>query len=297
MATPEPTVPATTASATDAPAEPTFFQYALGYFILGHLALMFTANIIVLGLINNVEHRIDLGDDSGKVDDQFKPKTLVEDVRDRIGFLPCRAMEVTGQWQMWGMFAPKVSTRAGFLGLVMRWPAGARETRPVDELFRSDFEPDNPRHYVRLPSNAIRLYNYEWRQSKIYWILDPDKAKEKPEDSMFLIRWFLSRNRPFLDRYLKCRLGDFARSHPGLPAPTSVTLVERLYQWTPPLQEPAEFSGPRQVDLCEWRLGTASTFQHPVIEEFRIYNPVVDRFESLDERTPVSAAANGDAGQ
>jgi hypothetical protein len=173
--------------------------------------------------------------------------TRSEAILDTLAWPAFRWSELTGQRQGWGMFAPGASPQIALHRIHLHW-----DGPPAREIvLRSDFEPDDPTHFLRLPGTNLRLFNYEWRLAGVMVFYRAPNYSPDPEMwRKFFAAAVRSRN-GVLQAYLRYRLQQFAREHPELPPPDEVVFsiwVERL-----PMPPESGGSVVFEQPLARWR--------------------------------------------
>jgi hypothetical protein len=219
--------------------------------------------------------------------------------------------ELTGQVQSWGLFAPNVWDSLPFPAVELRWDddrlplvAAARYLAPLagadpwqtallarsawldvgpiarpPYLVLSENEPKDINHFLRM--GRFRLRRLEGGvlggvASSTLYPLDPrsDSWREGLEK--------IVRNDPaFLLAYLRWRVVGLLKDNPDWPVPRQVILHIRVYHIpAPPGPEPWGWEDLGQHPVARW---LPEIHREPGCLPLDVYNPVADRFESLEK--------------
>ncbi|MDX1947685.1 MAG: hypothetical protein SFU86_19965 [Pirellulaceae bacterium] len=159
-----------------------------------------------------------------------------------------RWAQLTGQQQMWWLFAPQFPPQATFAAVELRWP----DREPV--LLRSSLEPADTSSYFRPPGSGDRLFQYEMHLGLglVFW----NPATAEPEAVIWrkhfadLVRMQWKSMRA----YLRWKTKRYLAANPNLLPPSEAILLMRIYR-TPqpgePLDEPRQ---PFSQAVARWRL-------------------------------------------
>jgi hypothetical protein len=219
-----------------------------------------------------------------------------------------RWAELTGQPQIWAMFAPNVTDHVVFPAVELRWdeewmplafasrrlaPLAAAHPgeaaaftaavtltppppRPAPLVILSDNEPPDRQHFFKM--GLFRLRRYEGNLD-VFRSLDGQPFEAESDRWRTWIEEGVKEEWGPMKAYLRYRLTAFCRERPELPTPTQVILVARIYRIPAP-------PGPRPWDwefLGAHRVARWQPWQEekPADLPLEIYNPLVGRFENL----------------
>jgi hypothetical protein len=161
-----------------------------------------------------------------------------------------RWAQLTGQCQMWSLFAPDFPRQGTFPVVELRWddPAGSAPVRLL-----SSFEPADTTSYFRPPGSADRLFSYEvyLGLGLCYW--DEAAAATEKEAWRKHFRDVVGRQWKSMRAYLRWRTAEFLKEHPEQLPPDEVRLLIRIYPTPPPNAKPEERSPPREQPMARWR--------------------------------------------
>ena len=162
-----------------------------------------------------------------------------------------RWAQLTGQYQMWWLFAPEFPPQATFPTVELRWP-----DRPSVQL-RSIFEPADPNAYCRLPGRNDRLFQYEVHLGLglVYW----NEAEARPQVDAWrdLYRSVVARQWKSMRAYLRWRLREYQAGHPDDPLPSEMILSMRIYPTRLPGQSLQPAAGAIEQPLARWHPSAA----------------------------------------
>ncbi len=244
----------------------------IGAFVVVQLVFLLAANFLPL-LPQGKRETEELTDDITWPGRAFEAEWLQRPL-EFVGATAKRYGEATGQMQNWSLFAPGIAPQATFPVVELRWDEAGVE--PVQ--IRSEFLPDDPRHYVRVPITNSRIFNYEFRMTQALWFCTDESLAKMPEFWETWVPHRVSRQRKSLRAYLEWKTATYLQQHPELAPPTEARLLVRCY-WTPPPGSTA--LAPPAVDRPLVRL----RFDE-VPSELEVFEPVRKEFQ------PVRAGAN-----
>jgi hypothetical protein len=189
-----------------------------------------------------------------------------------------RWSQVTGQYQMWWLFAPEVPPQATFPVVELSWhDLAGRDPLPPIRL-HSSWEPATKSSYFRPPGADDRLYHYEMHLGlgAVFW--NEHDAAPHADQWRALFREIVQMQWKSMRAYLRWRIRQFVAEHSELPPPDEATLLMRLVPTPPPgvdLKQPAPF-----VDqpIARWRIAEDGPPGHLPLEA---YDPFARRFVSL----------------
>jgi hypothetical protein len=276
----------------------------LGLFILWQLFFLVSANL--LSLLPRVrEFWKDKPKPEAIAPEWLHEKGRIADAERALDRLTTRWAEVTGQPQNWSLFSPNVTDIIPFVAVEFSWdedPTHKIEHRLSDLLSTGEVqappstawrlnprasvvllsanEPVDVRRYAKFGRFRLRRYESNIDVS----LASPDKEPDAVVDSWreniedrVRDRWRL------IEAYLQWRLRRWSQKHPDLPEPKQVILWVRLYRVPPPDKAPSPWNwqGPEWHPVARWQPGVQL---EPGLLPVEMFNPVVDRFETVRER-------------
>jgi hypothetical protein len=271
-------------------------QVILGLFVIGQLTFLVLSNAI--SHFQDVQGRIGNRDVNTAID-RVAPGYSSQSghawkIADEVSTALRRWAQVTNQPQAWGLFAPRVWQVTGFpavvliftdepaagpefLKLLIRLNQGEGDVPGQLEMLRSENEPLDRYHFLRVGNFRLRRY-----ESNIILYLGRQKdeadasARERWQGS---IRDHLRDRGEMIEAYMKWRLSLYQELHPDRPKPQQVVLVERVYAMLPPEDESgACWTGPTILPLARWQPNAERASDNRAIERF---NPVTEQFEII----------------
>jgi hypothetical protein len=156
-------------------------------------------------------------------------------------------------------------------------PAAWRQHQDTAAVLLSANEPKDVRHYLKLGRFRLRRYESNIDVS----LASPDKNPDAVVDSWreniedrVRDHWRL------MAAYMQWKLSRWSQKHSDLPEPKQVILWVRLYRVPLPEEAPSPWNwqGPEWHPVARWQLGAEWT---PELLPVEMFNPVVERFESL----------------
>jgi hypothetical protein len=284
----------------------------LGLFILWQLFFLLSFNL--LSLLQRVrEFWQDKPSAEAVAPEWLHEKGRVTDVERAVIGVTTRWAEVSGQPQNWSLFAPNVTSIIPFVAVEFSWDEepGSRDDRSeiqkierrLTDLIRtgdvqapppspwrqhaqasvvllSANEPSDVRRYAKFGRFRLRRYESNIDVS----LASPDKEPDAVVDSWreniedrVRDRWRL------IEAYLQWQLRRWSQKHPDLPQPKQVILWVRLYRVPPPEDAPSPWTwqGPEWHPIARWQ---PDAERQPGLLPVEMFNPVVDRFETVRER-------------
>jgi hypothetical protein len=157
--------------------------------------------------------------------------------------------QLTGQYQMWWLFAPDFPPQATFPVVELRWRDPA--LKPV--RLQSVLEPADTAAYFHAPGTADRLLHYEVNLGLGYAYCTEDEAAKDPANWRRLHRDMVQSQWKSMRAYMRWRMNDYLAAHPEAPTPDEVRLLIRTYPT--PLAGPPRGSRGQAVDhpFARWR--------------------------------------------
>jgi len=159
-------------------------------------------------------------------------------------------------------------------------PAPWRHHPQASVVLLSANEPADVRRYVKFGRFRLRRFESCIDVS----LASPDKEPDAVVDSWreniedrVRDRWRL------IEAYLQWQLRRWSQKHPDLPQPKQVILWVRLYRVPPPEDAPSPWTwqGPEWHPVARWQ---PDAEWQPGLLPVEMFNPVVDRFETVRER-------------
>ena len=189
---------------------------------------------------------------------------------------------LTGQYQMWWLFAPRFPSQAVFPAVELRWgaDAGSSPIHPPVSL-RSVHDPVDRRAYVRMPSSLDRLFHYEVRlASTLAFWNEADVAPADQDAWRQFLRDCVHRQAKSISAYLRWRLHAWQAGHADVPAPSELVLSIRIYPTVRPADAASRSGEPIEVPLARLPLVTSGAASDVLSDAARIeaYDPFAKRF-------------------
>jgi hypothetical protein len=148
---------------------------------------------------------------------------------------------------------------------------------PRIELMRSENEPADRRHFVRVGN--FRLRRLETSLIPYLYVRSDESYPAVCERWTTAVRDHVNRNAEAIYAYMRWRLAQYQAQHPDEPQPQQVLLVERVHPILSVDDESgALWAGPTVLPLVRWRLDVEPP---PGQRSIECYNPVSEEFESL----------------
>jgi hypothetical protein len=195
--------------------------------------------------------------------------------------LTSRWSELTGQHERWQLFAPNVWYDVPFLAVEFRWDDGppgqqaARDGATPRVYLLSDNEPADVNRYARF--GRFRLRKYEEILSPELYVSTDKVAGQMKDIWKDRLKNQVDEEARAIKSYLRWRWDRYSAQHQELPEPTQVILHVRTYRIpAPPGPDPWTWGGPDECPMARWRPRSADS-------SLEVYDPVADRFDSLDE--------------
>jgi hypothetical protein len=209
-------------------------RFLLGLFIVGQLVFLLVGNLVPFVL--------------SALSENWQGSRLPTALA-ALGSLSDGWVQLSGQGQVWRLFAPQVQTRALFVRIETESPAPG-----VRSQLASCFEPDASGWYLHLPGGGDRLFLVE---SELVWPLvawDPDLQRKEPEQWYdYLVQSVRAKWRAYRT-YLAWRTSKAPRAESvelsiriyslslaGRPFDPSAIVTLALLRWRPDLPTPEGF--------------------------------------------------------
>jgi hypothetical protein len=243
----------------------------LGVFILWQLAFLVLANL--LEFFPHRVHRLDEFTSYREYPaEAVNPSPLVHALP---AVTDCWS-QLTGQYQMWWLFAPDFPRQATFPVVELRWDDPATGSPPV--LLLSSLEPANTASYFHPPNSCDRLLHYEayLGLGLEYW---NDPTEPADVDAWRKILSDVVRSQwKSIRAYLRWRIADFRARHPELPPPDEARLLIRIYPTPTSGAARGDRLAPRDLPFARWRCNENESSSTLSVEE---YDPFSGRYVSL----------------
>jgi hypothetical protein len=210
-----------------------------------------------------------------------------------------RWAQLTGQYQMWWLFAPNFPPQATFPAVEFRWDDAARTeftalngNRSNDESnlgkspchapvrLRSSLDPADAGSYCRWPCSTDRLFQYEVHLGLglVYW--NPAWAAEDEAGWREVFRAVVARQWKSYRAYLRWRLQQYIAEHPGQPLPKQVVLSMRIYHTAPVGSLSREPTGMHEQIVARW-FPAADDDANSAYLPVEAFDPFANRFLRL----------------
>jgi hypothetical protein len=253
----------------------------LGAFIVWQLIFLLLANL--LEFVPHRTHRFDEFTSYRELPPgTVKPAPMVQALA---AVTDCWS-QLTGQYQIWWLFAPDCPRNATFPVVELRWDDPARSLAPV--LLFSSLEPADRAAYFHPMDSTDRLLHYE-----AYLGLGPAYWND-PTESADLKSWhellsnIVRRQWKSMRAYLRWRTADFLAHHPELPPPDEVRLLIRMYPTSAAGAPSTNPAPPRVLPLARWRCSENELSSFLPVEG---YDPFNQRFIALPKPSDSQSGA------
>jgi hypothetical protein len=175
--------------------------------------------------------------------------------------------QLTGQYQMWWLFAPDFPQQATFPVVELRWDDAALP--PIRLL--SPTEPANTASYFHPPDSTDRLLHYEVNLGLGYAYFDQAEAAEAPDKWRRRHFDMVSSQWKSMRAYMQWKTTRFLAQRPDLPPPDEVRLLIRLYPSPPPGAVPAQRSPPYDLPYSRWRCAEQGSSDFLPVEAYDLF--------------------------
>jgi hypothetical protein len=196
---------------------------------------------------------------------------------DDIAQVTDRWAALTGQVQAWWLFAPDFPRQASFPLVELRW---AKDSSVSPVRLSSPQEPGDSGEYFRPPGSMDRYFHYEVRLGLIMLGWNEKSVADHPDEWRAAITDRVRRQWKSIRAYLRWRLAEYQREHPGVPSPQELILNIRLYPTPGPGASRGSRLEPVEVPLARWRPGV----QNPGFLPIEACDPVSRQFVVLPEK-------------
>jgi hypothetical protein len=252
----------------------------LGLFVVWQLVFLVLAN--ALEFIPHHVHRLD--EFTGYREVPPEDANATPTIRALAAAIDCWS-QLTGQYQMWWLFAPDFPRQATFPAVELRWDRATHDFEPA--LISSSLEPATITSYFHPPDSTDRLLHYEANISAelAYWN-DPTEPADIEQwhrrlSDAACSRWKSTR------AYLRWQIAKFLAEHPDRPSPDEARLLIRIYTTPAPDARRGDRPPPRDMPFARWRCSEDESFEFLPIE---LYDPFSGRYVALP-KPPVQERA------
>jgi hypothetical protein len=248
----------------------------LGLFIVWQLVFIVTAN-----LLEFFPHRVHQSDELTGLRELPPDAAKSRPAIHLLAAVTDRWAQLTGQCQMWSLFAPEFPPQATFPVVELCWDDPASGLAPVRLL--SSFEPADAASYFRPLSSDDRLFHYEvyLGLGLCYWDESAATSETEAEAWRKHFRDVARRQWKSMRAYLRWRTAQFLKQHPDLPPPDEARLLIRIYPTPPPGAAPEDRSPPRDQPMARWRCAENGP---PGLLPLEAYEPFSRRYVALPVR-------------
>ena len=250
--------------------------------LLGLLVCWQLAFIPLSNLVDAFPHRALTHDELSELREVYPEQRLESPLIDVAASATDAWSRLTGQYQMWWLFAPRFPSQAVFPAVELRWgaDAGSSPIHPPVSL-RSTHDPADPRVYVRMPSSLDRLFHYEVRLASTlaYW----NEANVVPADQdawRQFLRDCVHRQAKSISAYLRWRLRTWQAEHADVAAPSELVLSIRIYPTVRRMDAATQTGEPIEMPLARLPLVASGPASDVLSDAARIeaYDPFTKRF-------------------
>ena len=200
--------------------------------------------------------------------------------------------QLTGQYQVWWLFAPDFPKQANFPTVELIWHPVDQRAAAESVWLKSSFEPQSTQSYLRLPSGRDRLFLYEVHLGlgSLAWQAERDQQSGPVEQKMWRnhFRGLVQRQQRSMGAYMQWRWRDYQQSHPGLREPDEMIFHTRIYPTPHPGQERAADQQPTLFTQARFFAPVGN--QSPVIQWF---DPFTKKFRSMSDSGEGTAQVAG----
>jgi hypothetical protein len=257
------------------PPKPKLAQILLGLFIVWQILFMLSANILEMIPPGRVEedelsdlHFTNLNPEEVKLLPGRKEIDFARNITDWWS-------QVTGQIQMWSLFAPTFPIQASFPLVELQWDTGGAV--PSSVRLPSFQDPVDPGRYFRWSGSDDRLLHYEMRLELIFSSWGPESRSKYGAAWRDALKQRVWRQRKSICAYLSWKARNYMSNHPELPPPRVSTLYIRIYS-SPALGAPRVWGDAVEVPLAQMEHQSDATAR---INSLKFWNPVIDQFEPI----------------
>jgi hypothetical protein len=250
-------------------------QVFLGAFIVGQLFFLVSTNLIALIR----ENRSNLDPWGRQTVEALAPGWTEEKghlwcFTEQLMAVDTMWAQLTGQLQVWSLFAPTIGRECVFPAVELRWDDAA----PPPELVLSDNEPADLLHYVRIGNFRLRRY-----ENNFVLILRPRTDETMPETNE---RWrdaiqnHVADYAQIIEGYLRWHVARVMARQPSREMPKQATLILRRYHISDLEDAPPYWQGPFSMPIARWRPAALGGTGQSALEW---YDPVGKQFKSLPQ--------------
>ncbi len=244
---------------------------ALGVFIVWQLVFLVLAN-----LFEFFPHRVHRLDEMNYYRELPAGSKTPYPMVHALAEVTDRWAQLTGQYQIWWLFAPDVPAQATFPVVELHWDDSDEELTPI--RLTSAAEPADTANYFHQLTAADRLLYYEANLcvGYAYWIDSPLAADadgwQKLQFDLVASQWKSMR------AYMRWQMNQFLEQRPDLPPPSEVRLLVRSYPTPAADAAPASRGPPSDRPVARWRCAESGSGNWLPVEA---YDPCSDCFVRL----------------
>jgi hypothetical protein len=256
---------------------------ALGVFIVWQLVFLVVAN--VLDFFPHRVHRLDELTNFRVLPAGSRcPWPLVH----AVASVTDRWAHLTGQYQMWWLFAPDFPAQATFPVVELRWDDPLLASAPV--RLPSAACPADRSAYFHAPTSADRLLQYEANLCLGYAFWNENSLAEDPVGSRQFQFDLVRSQWKSMRAYMRWRTAQFLGQRPDLPPPDEVCLLIRIAP-TPAWNATANRHAPTiDCPFARWRCAENGSAEVLPVE---VFDPLIERYVPLprspDQRLAIEA--------
>ncbi len=260
--------------------------------LLGLLVCWQLVFIPLSNLVDAFPHRALTHDELSELREVYPEQRLDSPLIDAAARATDAWSRLTGQYQMWWLFAPRFPSQSVFPTVELRW-SGEADSSPIHPpvSLRSAHDPLDPDAYVRMPSSLDRLFHYEVRLASTlaYW----NEADVAPADQAAWRRFLrdcVHRQAKSISAYLRWRARAWQAEHADVPAPSELVLSIRIYPTVRQSNHATQACDPIEVPLARlpWNGSGAAAEVLTDAAGIEAYDPFAKRF------IPISPAGERD---
>jgi hypothetical protein len=183
-----------------------------------------------------------------------------------------RWSELSGQGQVWSLFAPDFGKQSIFPEVQFNAANGQLWRVTI----RSKRIPGDPAHYFRWPSSSSRPASYEFLLTSVYWYYTPESLEARPNEWRDAVLGRVREQQRSLQAYFRLQVRLLRMTSKDIPDPDEVILRVRII----PSPEPGStIARPAlTMPLARWFPGK---FPDPDFLPVEAYDPVAKQFVQL----------------
>lgn len=250
--------------------------------LLGLLVCWQLVFIPLSNLVDAFPHRALSHDELSELREVYPEQRLDSPLIDAAASATDAWSRLTGQYQMWWLFAPRFPQQSVFPVVELRWDAeaGRKPIHPPVAL-RSAHDSLDPDNYIRVPGSLDRLFHYEVRLASTlaYWNEASVLPAERDAWRAFL-RDCVHRQAKSISAYVRWRLRTWQTEHPEVAPPSALVLSVRIYPTVRSADAAAQSVEAIEVPLARLPLFASGAESVILSDAARIeaYDPFAKRF-------------------